>query len=52
MVITELPGCPDAWPVRDELGRHYLAELAVTWYTDDYGKLVPAVEGAGNGSSA
>jgi hypothetical protein len=44
MIVTELPGQPAAWPVRDAAGQHYLAELAVTWYADDYWTLAPPVE--------
>jgi hypothetical protein len=36
MVITELAGEPDDWPVMDQEGRHYLSELAVIWYDQDY----------------
>jgi hypothetical protein len=32
MVLTELPGDPATWPVRDGAGAHYLSELAVTWF--------------------
>jgi hypothetical protein len=31
LVGMELPGDPAGWPVQDEAGRHYLAEIAVTW---------------------
>jgi hypothetical protein len=44
MIVTELPGQPDAWPLRDAEGQHYLAELAVTWYADDYWALAPPTE--------
>jgi hypothetical protein len=49
MIVTELPGQPAAWPVRDAAGQHYFAELAVTWYADDYWTLAPPVEGEGDG---
>jgi len=34
--MSELPGSPRHWPVRDESGKHYLAELGVTWFAEDY----------------
>jgi hypothetical protein len=36
LVLREVVGDPERWPVVDEAGRHYFAELAVTWYADDY----------------
>jgi hypothetical protein len=36
LVFTELPGTPSDWPVRDEAGRHYAAELGVAWHADGY----------------
>jgi hypothetical protein len=36
LVLTALPGDPSSWPVRDEAGNHYLAELAATWYDEGY----------------
>jgi hypothetical protein len=36
LVLTELPGDPARWPLKDGEGRTYLAELAVTWYDDHY----------------
>jgi hypothetical protein len=34
--LTELPDCPDALPLKDAEGRHYLSEIAVTWCADQY----------------
>jgi hypothetical protein len=51
IVVTELPSRPDTWPVRDELGQHYLAELAVTWYADDYWALAPPPRDGDDGAS-
>jgi len=38
--LSELPGTPERWPVRDADGRHYLAELAVSWVADGYWQAV------------
>lgn len=34
LVITEVPGDPDTWPIIDVDGNHYLGELAVTWFAE------------------
>jgi len=34
--LSELPGDGCDWPVRDEEGRHYLAELGVSWFNPGY----------------
>jgi hypothetical protein len=34
--VEELPGEPGDWPVRDPIGEHHLAELAVTWVVPDH----------------
>jgi hypothetical protein len=36
LVMTELPGDPVTWPIRDAVGQHYRAELAVTWLDEEY----------------
>ena len=36
MLFTELPDARERWPIQDENGRHYLAELAVTWVDTEY----------------
>jgi hypothetical protein len=36
IVLTALPGDPASWPVHDQAGQHYLAEVALTWYDDGY----------------
>ena len=35
-----LPGSPEDWPVRDAQGKHYLAELAVSWIAEEYWQAV------------
>lgn len=37
LMLTELPGRPETWPLVDEEGRHYVSELAVTWYAEGWG---------------
>ncbi|MBG0566018.1 lantibiotic dehydratase [Actinoplanes aureus] len=41
VVLTALPGDRRDWPVRDPQGRHYLAELAITWHDGDHGNSTP-----------
>jgi hypothetical protein len=36
LVLTELAGDYQCWPVRDAEGGHYLAELGITWYSENY----------------
>jgi hypothetical protein len=36
MEISEVPGSPRDWPVRDASGKHYVAELGVTWFAERY----------------
>ncbi len=36
MEVSEVPGAPRQWPVRDASGRHYLAELGVSWFAEGY----------------
>jgi hypothetical protein len=36
MEVSEAPGSPRDWPVRDASGNHYLAELGVTWFAEHY----------------
>ena len=31
VLVSELPGPPESWPLVDRDGRHYASELAVTW---------------------
>jgi hypothetical protein len=38
--MMELPGMPESWPVRDAKGNHYVAELAVSWFDDEYWQTV------------
>ena len=38
--ITELPGDPGRWLLKDSDGEHYFAEFAATWYADEYWKAV------------
>ncbi|MCA1844900.1 MAG: hypothetical protein LC792_17245, partial [Actinobacteria bacterium] len=46
LVLTEPPGDPARWPLKDGEGRTYLAELAVTWYDDRYWDAVLGLGGA------
>ena len=34
--LSELPGDPREWPLVDSNGKHYLGELAVSWFRDGY----------------
>lgn len=34
--LTEVPGHPGGWPVRDAAGRHYASELALSWLDEGY----------------
>ncbi len=53
LTLSELPGDPTTWPLRDAAGGHYLAELAVTWYAPDYAPSGrgPATLAAGQGDA-
>ena len=36
LTALEPPGPPDGWPLVDEVGGHYLAELGITWHDPGY----------------
>jgi hypothetical protein len=40
LVIVAPHGDPTDWPIRDADDRHYVAELAVGWYDDEFGQAV------------
>jgi hypothetical protein len=48
MVISELPGTPEDWPLVDDAGQHHLAELGVTWVADNYWSVLVSPEGGGD----
>ena len=39
--LSEIPADPAQWPIRDAQGRHYVAELAVSWVDSDYWRCAP-----------
>lgn len=42
VLVSELPGPPELWPLVDRHGRHYASEIAVTWCTAGWANADPS----------